>query len=309
MKSTTFLNENVKFTHQKKIDFCFLIYYITNFLSKAYKLNSKLSLDDDQQKERFDWSKKNLQRFEKLNSDENFAVADVKYFQLPRTRKLRRGFFKQTVRWVYRKKNENCKPGSYKRGGMKTGNMSRSITFGLIYKNKIFVKSWVGTKKRRWNTTTCCATIKEVRRMIDDAFPSDSAKKIPLLLDGDPVMQTERSRKIISENGFEMIFGPARSPDLNCLDYWGWNAIAKGYRRRIKEKVGDNDDKDAEEFIIDKPEFLEMIESSAKSVKKNETKKSMSSLILRIKKTIFMKGGRFEGKSFTDEEKQIMDNY
>jgi len=46
-------------------------------LTKAYKLNSKLSLDDDQQKERYDWCRKNLQTFRELNDDEyGFAVVD-----------------------------------------------------------------------------------------------------------------------------------------------------------------------------------------------------------------------------------------
>ena len=105
------------------------------------------------------------------------------------------------------------------------------------------------------------------------------------------------------------MWGPAKSPDLNCLDYFVWNEAKYPYLDLIKTKVGDNDDRDALKFILEPDELLEMISTSLKNIDEDHLKNAMKGIKGRLQKVIYEKGGRFEGKNYTKAQQRVMDRY
>ena len=246
---------------------------------------------------------------EKDHGGLGYAVWDVKYFQLPVTRDLRRGFYDQFIRFIYRKSGENNKRGSYKSGKrMKSGGMKRTITVGLLFAGHMFQTSKIN--KGNWRGDLCVEVVSELRKQIDQKFPDLKNKSIKLFSDGDPVMTSKKACQSFLQNNFEIVLSPSRSPDLNALDFWTWDCVSKKYKEKIKEKVGNMDDNDGEKkHRLSNKELLEFIDSSCKELTPDEIRKAMKSLIGRIRKCIFVRGGRFEGQTFSDSEKQTMQNY
>ena len=277
-------------------------------LKKAFKLKSMLDLEENHRKERLSFAKQNLPFFKKHSG--TYAAGDVTYKQLPTTRLLRKAYYNSHLRFVYRRPAQNCEPTSSKPGkNLKIGNMKRSITFGIVYNGKVFEYSVVRKKGTTWTGPLCQQMVPLLRRKIDHAFPEMKEKTIFLLLDNDPCMKTKDSQQAFVDCFFNIVWGPAKSPDLNCLDYFVWNEAKYPYLDLIKTKVGDNDDRDALKFILEPDELLEMISTSLKNIDEDHLKNAMKGIKGRLQKVIYEKGGRFEGKNYTKAQQRVMDRY
>ena len=281
---------------------------IIKICKKAFKLTSKLDVEEHHRTERLSFAKKYLPLFKKHSG--TYAAGDVTYKQLPTTRLLRKAYYNSQLRFVYRRPAQNCEPTSSKPGkNLKIGNMKRSITFGIVYNGKVFEHSVVRKKGTTWTGPLCQQMVPVLRRKIDHAFPEMKEKTILLLLDNDPCMKTKDSQQAFADSFFDVVWGPAKSPDLNCLDYFVWNAAKYAYLDLIKTKVGDNDDPDALPFVLSPEELLEMLSTSLKNIDEDDLKNAMKGIVGRLQKVIYEKGERFEGKTYTKAQQRVMDNY
>lgn len=197
-----------------------------------YKLKQKPLLEDQDVKDRYDWTTTRKRRSRAAWLTKPKAIIDNKNFEATRCRKSRAFVARRSCRGAYMRRGAQPKRHLVKpKGGLNRVKFPSVQVTAAVINGRIRMWKYVDG---RWNGSNAVAMYEELGKVLKKNFP-DHKGRFVVLEDNDPTGY--KSRKGLAQKATSKLVTddlPKRSPDLNVLDYCLWNEISK--RMRLQER-------------------------------------------------------------------------
>ena len=256
-----------------------------------HKLREKPILTDEDIKERYLWSKKYRHMSPEWFKSHIQLHIDNHAFKVPTNGNARKMVAAKRVYAAYREpgaslKKEHVKPSRKLRvnTGAKSVLVAGGVGSGKVLLWHVVEEQWCGEEAVAMYTGP-------LAKALAKEYPTK--RKHVVLEDNDPSgYQCGKAKKAkASITKLEVFNIPFRSPDLNVMDYYVWDAI----ERRLREAELQMPDKKHES----REQFIRRLRATAKSLPRDEINRAIADLARRAELLYQAKGGLF------DESKEL----
>ena len=251
-----------------------------------HKLREKPILTDEDVAERYQWSKKYRNHSPEWFKSHIQLHIDNHAFKVPTNGKARNMVAAKRVYAAYRApgaslKKEHVKPSRKLRvnTGAKSVLIAGGVGSGKALLWHVVEEQWCGEEAVAMYTGP-------LAKALAKQYPTK--RKHRVLEDNDPSgYQCGKAKKAKAENTKLEVFNiPFRSPDLNVMDYYVWDAV----ERRLREAELRMPDKKHES----REEFIRRLRTTAKSLPRDEVSRAIGDLARRAELLYRAKGGLFD---------------